>query len=91
MSPEAGMNTPLEAVRCCIEQLDATIGVAHRLVKAGKTIDLTGFQEEVGFVCARALDLPPNEGRTLRLALSKLLQAAEALNSALSAHAPPTN
>ena len=81
--------TPLAAVRACLEQLGHTVGIAHRLVLAGKHVDLTGLDADMGFVCARALDLPPDEGRALRRELINLRSEIEALTAALALQAPP--
>jgi len=81
--------TPLATVRACLEQLGRTVGIAHSLVQAGKLVDLTGLDAEVGFVCARTLDLPPDEGRALQPDLAGLCAAIDTLTAALAARAPP--
>jgi hypothetical protein len=81
--------TPLAAVRACLEQLGHTVGIALRLVCAGKQVDLTGLDAEMGFVCARTLDLPPDEGRALRPELLGLRSEIDALSAALATRAPP--
>jgi len=50
-------------------QADAVAGmlrVARALRRADRPVDLTGLDGLVGLLCARALDLPPAQGRTLR-------------------------
>jgi hypothetical protein len=45
----------------------------------------------MGFVCARTLDLPPDEGRALQPELVGLGAAIDALTASLAARAPPQN
>jgi hypothetical protein len=79
----------LATVRACLEQLGRTLGIARNLVRAGKQVDLTGLEAEMGFVCARSLDLPPDDGRALRPELIGLRAELDALFTALEARAPP--
>jgi hypothetical protein len=81
--------TPLATVRACLEQLGHTVGIARSLVRAGKQVDLTGLDAEMGFVCARTLDLPPEEGRAVRPELMGLRTEIDALTEALATRAPP--
>jgi hypothetical protein len=81
--------TPLATVRACLEQLGRTLGIAHNLVRAGKQVDLSGLDADVGYVCARTLDLPPDEGRALRPELLGLRAELDALSTALEQRAPP--
>jgi hypothetical protein len=81
--------TPLATVRACLGQLGRTLGIARSLVKAGKQVDLTGLDAEMGFVCARMLDLPPEEGRALHPELLALRAELDSLSQVLEARAPP--
>jgi hypothetical protein len=81
--------TPLTAVHACVEQLGHTLSIARNLVGAGKQIDLRGLDAEVGFVCARALDLQPDDGRAVRPALIGLRRDLDTLAAALATRAPP--
>lgn len=81
--------TQLATVRACLEQLGRTLGIARSLVAAGKRVDLTGLDAEMGYVCARTLDLPPEEGRTLRPELIGLHAEIDALATALATQAAP--
>ena len=64
----------------------ATVRIARALVQAGRQVDLGGLDRMVGLLCARVLDLPPEQGRTLRPRLLALLAELDELNGAL---APP--
>ena len=55
-------------------------------------MDLTGLEDQVGLLCAKALDLPPAEGRTMRGELVAVLARMDALTVALRhARDVPTN
>jgi len=86
---QAETETPLGGVRACLEQFSHTVGIARSLVQAGRRVDLAGLEGEMGFICARTLDLPPEQGRGLRPALLALRAELDALLAALTARAPP--
>ena len=88
MPVEAG--TPLATVRGCLEQFRYTVGIARNLVQAGKLVDLAGLDAQIGFVCARALDLPREEGRALRPALIEIRDDLDALSAALDRERMPS-
>jgi hypothetical protein len=89
MHPTA-TSTPLTQLRTFTDGVTQTLSVARGLVEAGRHVDLAGLEDQVGLLCAKALDLPPAEGRTVRSELAALLARVEALSAALlRAHAPP--
>jgi hypothetical protein len=89
VQPTAG-ETPIEAVRALADELTKMVSVACALVEADRAVDLTGLDRDIGLLCAKSLDLPPDEGRTVRPRLIALLGSAEALMRALARHdAPP--
>ena len=59
-----------------------TLGVARGLVEAGRHVDLAGLEDQVGLLCAKALDLPPEEGRECARSAT-VLARVEALSVAL--------
>lgn len=81
---------PLAPVRAMAEELTQTIDVAHALASSGRVVDLTGFDQQVGLLCAKSLDLPPDAGRRLRPRLIVLSGALEALSRVLAAQAMPS-
>jgi hypothetical protein len=89
MQAPTDAETPLATVRACVDQFGHTLGIARSLVQAGKLVDLTGLDAEIGFICARALDLQPDEGRALRPELIGLRAELDALSAALATRAPP--
>jgi hypothetical protein len=78
-----GTSTLLAELRAFADGVAQTLGVARGLVEAGRTVDLGGLEDQVGLVCAKALDLPPAEGRLMRGDLMALLARTEALSVAL--------
>jgi hypothetical protein len=76
-------SAPLMELRAFTDGVTQTLSVARGLVEAGRYVDLAGLQDEVGLLCAKALDLPPAEGRAIRGDLATLLARVEALSGAL--------
>jgi hypothetical protein len=72
------------AVRTAALRITGFLEVAHALIDAGRPLDLSGFEAEVGRLCAQALDLPPDEGRALVPALSALLAEIDGTDAALA-------
>ena len=80
----------IAAVHALAEELTRTIDLARALAACGRVIDLTGFDHRVGLLCAKSLDLPPDEGRGVRPLLIVLSRAIEALSHALAAPSAPS-
>jgi hypothetical protein len=87
---EANRHDPVAAVRVLADELTKTIGLACALAEAGRAIDLSGLDDRVGLLCAKSLDLPPDEGRRVRPRLIALCGAIEALSRALTVRAAPS-
>ncbi len=81
--PPTAASAPLRELRAFADGVTQTLGVARGLVEAGRYVDLGGLEDQVGLLCAKALDLPPEEGRALRDELLALLARVEALSVAL--------
>ena len=81
----------IDAVRALAEELTKMVGVARALVDAGRAIDLSGLDDQVGLLCAKSLDLPPDEGRRIRPRLIALSGSIEALSRTFTSHAPPSS
>jgi len=80
---------PASAASALADGIAATLRVARGLALAGRPVDLTGLDGMVGVLCARALDLPPAEGRCLRPRLAELLTELDTLGAALPNPLPP--
>jgi hypothetical protein len=87
MKAEAA-DAPLHALRSYLEDLNNSIVVARTLLERGHTVDLTGFDDLVGLLCAKALDLPPDQGRVVRSDLIALAAAVDDLSGALGRGLP---
>lgn len=73
----------LQAVITMSEELGRTIHIAQVLLEHGRTVDLTGLDRGVGLLCAKALDLTPENGRAARPHLTAILAASDALEATL--------
>ena len=71
------------------EGLGRTICIARALVENGRSVDLAGLEHGVGLLCAKALDLPAETGRTVRPHLLSVLAESDALTASLRHHAKP--
>jgi len=80
--------TPVEAVRTLADELTKLVDVARALVDSDRAVDLVGLDDQVGLLCAKALDLPPDDGRRMRPQMIALLGSVEGLSRALATHGP---
>jgi hypothetical protein len=87
---DANQHDPVVAVSVLADELANTIGTACALAEAGRAIDLTGLENRVGLLCAKSLDLPPDEGCCVRPRLIALSDAIEALSRAVTTRAAPS-
>lgn len=76
-------DTPIERTRAGAASLSHTAALARTFAMAGRPVDLTGLDGQVGLVCARVLDLSPDEGRALRGNLEGLMAEIDALARAM--------
>ena len=74
---------PFEAVAVHAAALEGTVKLARELVLAQRAVDLSGLDRDVGLLCARAFDLPPEQGSRAGLLLRTLAAAVDSLTSAL--------
>jgi hypothetical protein len=77
-------------VRALAEDLTKRISCARAAAEGGSRISLTGLDQQVGVLCAKSLDLSPDEGRRVRPRLIALSGLIEALSRALAARARPS-
>jgi hypothetical protein len=82
MHPTA-TSAPLQELRAFADGVTQTLCVARGLVEAGRYVDLAGLEDQVGLLCAKALDLPPEDGRAVRGDLFAVLARLEALSTTL--------
>lgn len=80
-----------EAVATLVAGMRETLRVARALVAARRCVDLAGLDGLAGSLCAQVLDLPPDQGRAMRLTLLSLQAEADALLAALREQADDTH
>jgi len=80
--------SPLAATAALADGVFSTLRVARALAESGRRIDVDGLDRLMGLLCAKSLDLPPEDGRRMRLTLLEMLDDVDALSHALRA-APP--
>ena len=83
--PFAPVDPSMEATgaEALAEGISATLRIARALIEGHRQVDLAGLDAMVGLLCARALDLPPEQGRALRPRLMLLLAELDGLTGAL--------
>jgi hypothetical protein len=79
----------LRAAQAMAAGLLRTVRIAAALVAAGRTVDLDGIDDLIGRLCARALDLPPEQGLLLTDDLRRLLTESDTLHARLSGRELP--
>jgi hypothetical protein len=84
------MGNPSDEVRAYAEQLTKLVDLTRALVDSNREVDLTGLECEIGLLCAKSLDLPPDEGRRIRPRLLALFGSVEGLSRAFCARGPPS-
>ena len=65
------------------EQTVRMIAVAQALATSDRPVDLDGLQQQIGLLCAKALDLPPNQTGFARIELLRLVSGLDALRAAM--------
>lgn len=66
-----------------IAQTARMVAVTQALVSSQRQIDIQGLQDQVGLLCAKALDLPPSRTGFVKLELRRLASALDALTASL--------
>jgi hypothetical protein len=70
------------------EDLRRSLRLARALAGQNRPVDLAGMQDSIGLLCAKALDLDPAEGRTLRVALVALRMELDQLSTVIRSTMP---
>lgn len=79
---------PAALQQALAEQVQHTVAIARALAGSGRRVDLSGLNETVGLLCAKTLDLPPDQGRLARPQLAAILVELDLLGTTLRADAP---
>lgn len=83
-SPPNGFD-PLQETLALAGQVGRMVALAETMMASGRPVDLAGLDRSVGLLCAKALDLPPKEGRLIRVELTGLAERVKALSAAVRA------
>ena len=75
--------TALESVLAMAEQTVRMLVMTRALVQSGRRVDLTGLDQGVQVLCAKAFDLEPGETGLVHAELSRLRDELDALAAAL--------
>jgi len=86
-----GDQTRAHAVQAFAAGLAEVLRLARVMTEAGRPVDLSGLERHVGLLCAKTLDLPPEQGAALRPLLTAVLADADALQAALEQRHPDWN
>ncbi len=79
---------PVALQQALAEQVQRVVAIARALAGSGRPVDLSGLDGAVGLLCAKTLDLPPDQGRLARPQLAAILTELDLLGAALRADAP---
>ena len=82
-SAEEADRKALASVDQLADAVARVVMLARALASRGRVVDLAGLDQQVGLLCARALDLPPTQGRAARPRLLGLRAELDALAAAL--------
>jgi hypothetical protein len=78
---------PFGRARDLADAIANTLRLARALVGAGRKVDLAGLDGPIGLLCAKSLDLSPEEGRQMRILLLGILEEVDAVSELLRAAA----
>lgn len=79
---------PLSGVRDFARSLATAARLSVAFAQSGRAIDLAGLDDKVGLLCAKALDLSPDQGRELRADLILLRAELDGLAHVLGQPLP---
>ncbi|MDT7953156.1 MAG: hypothetical protein RQ966_16765 [Acetobacteraceae bacterium] len=82
--PAPGLDTKGGAeLLALLEQTMRMVDVATALVASDRHVDVSGLQNDVGLLCAKALDLPASEAGFVKLGLQRLAARLDTLDACL--------
>lgn len=82
-SPQIPEFDPELEVLSLAEQTARMVAVTQALVASQRHVDIGGLQNQVGLLCAKALDLPPSKTGFLKLELRRLASSLDLLNATM--------
>lgn len=87
-APPDTQDAAVAALAAHLAELTRTMGIARALASMDRQVDLSGLESSVGLACAKALDLPYENGRACRVWLIELRDELDTLSAALRAKPP---
>ena len=81
--------SPLGRTSRLADGVFGALRMARALAAAGRPVDIRGLDRMTGLLCAKSLDLLPEDGRRMRVTLIALLAEVDALSRTLHAASPP--
>jgi hypothetical protein len=75
--------SPMVGAEQAADAVLKVLRLARGMAQAGRRVDLAGLDAMVGRLCARCLDLPPQDGRQIGAVLAALLVEIDALHASL--------
>jgi hypothetical protein len=90
-SPLLADRTRIGRTRSLAGGIVTTVRLSRALVDSGRSVDLAGLDGVVGLLCAKALDLQPEQGRELVPELSDMLREIDGLSTALTTAMAPSD
>ena len=85
-SPQTPEFDPEVEVLALAEQTARMVAVTQALVASRRHVDIGGLQNQIGLLCAKALDLPPSKTGFLKLELRRLVSSLDLLNATMRAN-----
>lgn len=73
----------LQELTVFCEQTCRMLSIALILIRSRRPVELDGIQSRIGLICAKALDLPPEQTGLVKLELRRLLREVDCLETAL--------
>jgi hypothetical protein len=70
------------------EQISRMLAIAGALAASRRRVDLDGLQNNVGLLCARALDLASTDAPLVRVEMIRLVAGLDSLSAALREQHP---
>jgi hypothetical protein len=90
-SPLLADRTRIGRTRSLAGGIVTTVRLSRALFDSGRSVDLAGLDAVVGLLCAKALDLQPEQGRELVPELSDMLREIDDLFTALTTAMAPSD
>ena len=92
MDPHAELapSSPSDRAAALARAAVGTLQVARALAQSRRSIDLAGLDQEIGRLCAAALDLPAAQGRAMRPLLVDVLAELDALAACVAVRSEDT-